>query len=178
MPVPARARTLSIGCELACVIARLTSRVSEEEAEAAILGYTVLAAIHDSSFADAVIPPATPQEQHLPAVYDRWADGFNVVGDTLWRGPLGEVMNRRCAVGLDGFGEALGETRAYAFNAPRVIAWISRFITLFPGDVLTLGRVGNRVEIPAGARVPPGAEGWATIDGLGRVAFRLDDYRA
>ncbi len=175
--LPARARTLRLGCELACVIARVTSRVTEAEAEAAILGYTVLAALHDSSFADVVIPPATPQEQHLPAVYARWADGFNLVGGSLWRGSTAELKARDCLAGLDGFGEARGTTSSYSFDAPRVIAYISRFITLFPGDVVTLGRVGDLVTIPADTPVPPAAEGYAAIEGLGRVTFRIDDQR-
>jgi 2-keto-4-pentenoate hydratase/2-oxohepta-3-ene-1,7-dioic acid hydratase in catechol pathway len=168
--IPPRAGTLSLSCEIACVIGRLTSRVNEAEAEASILGYTVLAALHDSSFADAVIEPATPQERHLPAVYARWADGFNVVGTTLH--PAADLRDSVCVAGFDGVGEVRQRSADYQMSAPQVIAFISRYITLYPGDVVTLGSLAEHLVLPPEA-VANGASGYAEVDGLGRVQFSL-----
>ena len=173
--VPARARSLRLGCELACVIGQVTSRVSEAEATEAILGYTVLAALHDSSFADVISEPATPQERNLPTVYARWADGFNVVGGALVHAAAG-LMASACSAGLSGLGEVSGSTAEYVMSAPQIIAFISRYITLYPGDVVTLGSLGELLTIPADTRVD-GVQGYAEIAGVGRVSFTLADKR-
>lgn len=167
--VPQRAGTLQLGVELACVVGRLVSQATEAEAAEAILGYATLAALHDSSFADAVTEPATAQERNVPTVYARWADGFNVVGDLV---TLTDHAARTCVAGIDGVGEVQGHTAAYMVQAPALIAFISRYITLFPGDVVTLGRVGDLLTIPADA-VTSGARGYAEVDGVGRVTFTL-----
>ncbi|MBE0690617.1 MAG: fumarylacetoacetate hydrolase family protein, partial [Anaerolineae bacterium] len=78
--IPARATSLCVSCELACVIGRLARGVDAKEAAEYIAGYAAMIALHDSSFSEAVIEPATAQERHLPSVYARWADGFNVIG--------------------------------------------------------------------------------------------------
>jgi 2-keto-4-pentenoate hydratase/2-oxohepta-3-ene-1,7-dioic acid hydratase in catechol pathway len=170
--LPARARTLTVTCELACVIKRVASQLSVDEARDAILGYLPLAALRDSSFADQVVEPASAQEQHLPAVYARWPDGFNVTGTPQmltgdqWRG-------RRCTAHVDGFGTVETHTGDYLFAAAEIIAYISRYITLFPGDVLALGTLGAAVTLPAGQPIPPGTTGYVEIEGLGRADFAL-----
>jgi 2-keto-4-pentenoate hydratase/2-oxohepta-3-ene-1,7-dioic acid hydratase in catechol pathway len=174
VPIPARACSLALGVELACVIGRVTSRVSEDEAADAILGYTALAALHDSSFADMVTEPATPQERTLPQVYARWADGFNVLGSLA--ASADDLMQRAMTAGIDGVGEVSASTADYAMNATQIVAFIARYITLYPGDVVTLGSVGERVEVAADARLD-GATAYAEIAGLGRVTFTLSDKR-
>jgi 2-keto-4-pentenoate hydratase/2-oxohepta-3-ene-1,7-dioic acid hydratase in catechol pathway len=175
--LPPRARTLTLGCELACVVGRVARRVSADEAAAYILGYVPLAVIHDSSFADAVIEPSTPQEHAIPAVYGRWGDGANVIGTLPVPLAAEAVAGRACTIGLDGWGEATGNTAEYLHPAPEVLAYLSRQITLFPGDVITLGPLDGQITVPAEAALPAGIAGYAAIDGLGRVSFTLDDRR-
>lgn len=170
--VPARAKTLSFACELACVVGRIVSRASPEEARQAILGFAPLAVIRDSSFKDAIREPASLQERHLPSVYARWADGFNIVGGLT---PLAgeEWRDRRCLITVDGLGAVEANTADYLLAAADVLAYISRYITLFPGDVLTLGPLGLELVAPDGHPLPPGTTGYAAIDGLGSAAFTL-----
>ena len=175
--LPPRARTLTLGCELAFVVGRLARRVSADEATGYILGYVSLAVIHDSSFADAVIEPSTPQEHGLPAVYGRWGDGANVIGARPLPLAAEAIAGRACTIGLDGWGEASGNTDEYLRLALDVLVYISRQITLFPGDVITLGPLDGQITIPAEAALPAGITGYAEIAGLGRVTFILDDQR-
>lgn len=169
--IPARACDLMIGCELGCVVGRIASQLSVEEAEAAILGYLPLGVVRDSSFADAVVEPASMQERHLPAVYARWADGFNIAGAPLalageaWRG-------RRCTIHVEGYEAVQASSDAYLFSAAQVLAYITRYITLFPGDVIVLGPLNQGIFIAQQER-PATLTGWAEIEGLGRAAFTL-----
>ncbi|MCC7449301.1 MAG: fumarylacetoacetate hydrolase family protein [Anaerolineae bacterium] len=175
--LPPRAATLTFGCELACVIGRVASDVSVEDVPDYILGYCALAAVRDSSFADVVIEPATPQERDVPKVYARWADGFNVISPTPTAFKPDQVAGRACQLVIDGFGEVAGTTDEYVFSTSEVLAFISRYITLFPGDVITLGRAASLLTIEADQPIPAGTTGYAEIDGIGRVDFILDDHR-
>lgn len=172
--IPKRAGNISFSCELACVIKQLMARASEEEAENAILGYLPLAVLSDASFADDIIEPASPQERHLPTVYARWADGFNLVGQPQ---PIKDWRNRRCIIHLNGIGEISANTDDYLLSAAQVIAYMTRYITLFPGDVITLGSLGQRINLPSDYPQQEQLAGYAEIEGLGQAHFCLLDRR-
>lgn len=176
--LPERARALKLGCELACVIGEIITGTDVESAQRAILGYLVMATIHDESFAADVLEPASTQERELPQVYARWGDGYTVVsvkpvtlgGGDSWRG-------RDCRFALPGYGEVTSSTDEYLFSAAEIIAYISRYITLFPGDVVTLGRMEMLLSVAADAPIPTETNALASIDGLGQIAFTFDDRR-
>lgn len=172
-----RAATLQIGPELAFVVSRLASRVSEEEAAAHILGYVAMASITDDSFSIPLREPATPQARNMPKVYGRWGDGYNAV--SLNPVPLGpdEVLGREMHLSVDGFGTVVTDTDQYRLLAPHILSTISTQITLFPGDVITFGRVAERLTIPSDAPIPLGTKLKASIDGIGTVECELADGR-
>ena len=151
--------------------------MSEEEAEQAILGYLVMASLSDSSFRTPLREPATPQERNMPAVYGRWADGFNVVNPTPTPLATQDIRGRTMRLSLDGYGEVVANSDDYLLLAPRILSFLSGQITLFPGDVITLGRVGEQLTIPADQRLPASAMLHATIDGIGTLASPLLDGR-
>jgi 2-keto-4-pentenoate hydratase/2-oxohepta-3-ene-1,7-dioic acid hydratase in catechol pathway len=165
--LPAHAREIQIGCELAFVVHRVASQISVDDADDYILGYTPLVAITDSSFSDGIIEPASMQERNLPRVYARWADGFNVVGQPV---PASDLMNRACRVNVDGYETVTGSTAEYQHRAAKILSFISTYITLFPGDVVTLGRVSKLLTLALDSDL---IDGFVEIDGLGRVDFQL-----
>lgn len=170
--LPSRATDLRVACELACVVKRLASRVDEQATGDFILGYCVLAAVYDSSFADTVIEPATPQERHLPAVYARWADGSNVISTPVALSAPA-VASLEGVIDVEDAGHATGTTAVYRHSAPQVLAYISRYITLFPGDVITLGPLAEIALLKLETDAPDLA-GRAHIDSIGDVHFRLN----
>jgi len=176
--VPPRATTLDIGVELAAVVKRLAHRVDERDAERYLLGLTPMIAVSDRSFADVIVEPATSQEASLPIVYGRWADGFNVVSPRLAMRPLSALrdLTMRLTVGDE---RAEGCTSEYVLGFDAVLAFITRYVTLFPGDVVTLGRVAQRVTLPAHVAVNEGLTISAEIEGFAavRAAFVQDPSR-
>ncbi len=80
-------------------------------------------------------------EQHLSyAARYKGSDTFGVLGP--WLVTADEVENPddlsvRCSVG----GEAVAEdsTRYYNFKVAEVVSFLSHFMTLYPGDVISLG---------------------------------------
>ncbi len=175
--IPAHAHTLTLSCELACVVGRLATQVDASDADQYILGYTVMATIQDSSFMDCVIEPASAQERNLPAVYARWADGFNVVQETLKPLQSTETLTYDWKLAIEGMGEVQGNTQDYLMTAPKILAFISRYITLFPGDIVALGPLSGSLTIPANTMILPNITGHAEIEDVGRVEFELNDRR-
>ena len=175
--LPPRARNLSFSCELACVVGRVATRVPPTEAADYILGYSVMAVARDSSFLDIIAEPSGEQERSLPRVYSRWPDGFNVILPALNPCPPASVRSWPCSVEIPGFGRASGNTGEYLLSGADILSFISRFITLFPGDVIALGRMAEVLTIPHDRAVPPGTAGHAEIAGLGRVDFSMTDFR-
>ena len=123
--------------------------MAEEDAADYVLGYMPLAVLHDSSFAEPIRQPASPQESNLPAVYARWADGFNIAGGPPVAMPPDAIAGRAMRLALDGSGEIECNTDEYVLRAPQILAFLSQWITVFPGDVVTLGRTGRRLTVPA-----------------------------
>jgi 2-keto-4-pentenoate hydratase/2-oxohepta-3-ene-1,7-dioic acid hydratase in catechol pathway len=176
--LPRRATALAAGCELAFVVSRLTRGVSEEEAADHILGYLVMASLLDGSFAATIREPATKQERAMPGVYGRWADGFNVSSPPPVPLPQDRIGGRATSIEITGFGSAEGSTDDYLDLAHRVLAFLSREITVFPGDVVTLGRLGALLEIPADAPLGPEVRMTARIEGIGEVVTNFVDRRS
>ncbi|MFC8801480.1 fumarylacetoacetate hydrolase family protein [Promicromonospora sp. NPDC057138] len=167
-----------------------------------VLGYTPLVSVSDQSFHDAVSEPARAGERGIGAVYGRWADGFNVVlpaprplapvggpadpggwsGREMLLRVEGPVDNPRTgeagASGRHADGpdtdstEVRGSTAAYAAGPRELLATISRMITLFPGDVITLGATAARLRVTR-EEYAAGLELTAGIEGLGTIRTRL-----
>ena len=167
--VPLRARTLSVGVELAFVVGQLAHRVSEEDAANYILGYLPMAVLRDSSFIEPICFPASLQESNLPTVYSRWADGFNIV--SLPPEPLEPeaVRGRKMLLSIDGVGEVSGNTDEYLLLAPKILSFLNQQIAIFPGDVVTLGRISNLITIPAEKDLAEAITLHAFIEGIGEV---------
>src|SRR5690606_41274741 len=127
--------------------------------------------VHAAALTAAGIEPAPPQERHLPAVYARWGDGCNISSSPLAL-PAAEVVGRHGVSEIVGLGGATGETSIYRHQPAQVLAHISRYITLFPGDVIALGPLAE-VILPEEETREAILRGYAQIDGIGSVRFQI-----
>ena len=166
--LPQKARSISVGLELAFVIKKLGYRVSKTEAADCILGYSPLIVLHDSSFADVISFPATPQEANLPTFYARWPDGFNVMSENLTKLDPLHIKGRSMQLSIEGIGDIKTNTAEYLLVASDVIAFLTQEITLFPGDVITLGRTKEKITLPDIA-VLKDFEIKASIEGMSEI---------
>jgi len=167
--IPSRTSTLTVGVELAFVLRQLAYRVTEEDAAEYILGYTPMIVLRDSSFAESIRFPATLQEANLPTVYARWADGFNVLNSDLVALKPSDIRGRAMQLSVPNVGELNGNTDEYVLLAPQILAFLTQEITLFPGDVVTLGRTSELLVLPA-ADAPETFAATATIEGLSETS--------
>lgn len=155
--VPADAAELEIGATLGVVIARTASRVAEDQAHDFVAGYTV---VNDIS-----VPHAS---FYRPSMRFKCHDGFCPMGPAIVaraRVPDPDALD--VAVAIDGRTVQRSSTAELVRPVARLIADVTEFMTLFPGDVLTVGVAAGAPRAHAGQTVT------ITIQGVGRLENRL-----
>lgn len=127
---PSRTRQLDYEVELAVVLGRTLRRASEEEAMAAVAGYTIL---HDVSARDV-------QFQDQQITLGKNFDTFAPMGPCLLTADeVPDPGNLRLRTYLNGRLMQDGSTRDWVFPLPRLLSFLSGVMTLEPGDVVSTG---------------------------------------
>jgi 5-oxopent-3-ene-1,2,5-tricarboxylate decarboxylase / 2-hydroxyhepta-2,4-diene-1,7-dioate isomerase len=160
--IPAGTPDLEVGACVGVVIGRTACRISELRALDYVAGYLIVA--------DVSIPHAN---YHRPCVRFKAGDGFC---------PLGPSVAARAAVAdpdaltlrtyLDGALVQTASTADLIRPAARLLADVTEFMTLAPGDVLALGAAGPAPRARSGQTATIG------IDGLGSLSIPFLDAAA
>lgn len=153
VPVPGDSPALATGPSLAIVIGRVACRVPADRALEVVAGYTVA---NDVS---------VPHDSYLrPAVRLRCRDRFCPIGP--WITPAGAVPNPDALaieVSVNGVLALRASTASFVRPVARLLADVTEFMTLLPGDVLLTGT-------PQGAPLArPGDRVAIDIPGVGRL---------
>ncbi|WP_084652066.1 fumarylacetoacetate hydrolase family protein [Ottowia thiooxydans] len=154
--VPTDAPALLMGGALGAVIGRTTCRIREEDALAMVAGYTVVN--------DVTVPH---NSFYRPSIRHRVRDSFCPVGP--WVCPAARVPDPDALsvrTWIDGVLVLDGSTNGFVRPLARLIAEISDFMTLQPGDLLITGVPFGAFGAPlarAGQRVA------IDIEGVGRL---------
>ena len=151
--VPGDAAALEIGATLGIVIGRTASRVAESQALAHVAGYTV---VNDIS---------VPHESvYRPSMRFRCRDGFCPIGPAVVPSALVPDPDALAiSVAIDGATVHRSSTAGLIRPVARLIADVTEFMTLHPGDVLMVGVAAGAPWARAGQRVA------ISIDGVGRL---------
>jgi len=159
--IPIPPEQLAIAAELAVIIDQPIRNATADEVRARLRGYSLMLSLHDETMATALLSPHR-LPRNMPAIYARWHKQFNVLGEPLLS--IDPRLSITCVV--DGRKSESAELAGYAKTADVAIAELSTYITLWPGDVVTLGiltkpiNLGlvstNDVEIKVEAFVPDG----------------------
>lgn len=145
---------VQVGASLGIVIGRAATRVAVHEAFDYIAGYTLVA--------DLSVPHASV---YRPSVRFRARDNFCVIGPA--------VVARRHVTDPDQLAIAVNVQGGAAFNATtatnvrgvaRLLADVTDFMTLAPGDVVTLGVPHGAPVVQAGARATIAIGDWAPLE--------------
>ncbi len=157
-PADAMEAALQVGAALGLVIARTVCRVSEADALDFVAGAVI---VNDLSL------PHT--NFYRPSVRLKARDGFCPIGATVV--PLADLPAPVDALGVrvfvDGVQVHSTTTGDRIRSAARLLADVSEFMTLSPGDVLMLGVAAGAPLARAGQTVV------IEIDGLGRLTTPL-----
>lgn len=151
VPYPAWTDDLQYEGELAVVIARQMSNVEEDDALDYVLGYTCAL---DVTARD-------KQGSDLQWVRAKSADGFCPVGP--WLETDLDLGNLRVQTLVNGQVKQNGSTADMIFSVPTILSYISRIITLNPGDVVLTGTPEGVGKLQPGDTVEVVVEGIGTL---------------
>jgi 2-keto-4-pentenoate hydratase/2-oxohepta-3-ene-1,7-dioic acid hydratase in catechol pathway len=152
---PEQTNDLQFEGELAIVIGRICRDLPKERAEEVIFGYTIA---NDVTARD------------LQKTDGQWArakgyDTFCPLGP--WIQTDLDVADLRVTTTLNGETKQDGRTSQFIFDIPTVLAYITSFTTLLPGDVVLTGT-------PAGVGpMLPGDSVSVTVEGLGTLTNKV-----
>lgn len=144
---------LQPGPALGVVIGQRASRVSLDNAMAHVAGYVV---VNEFSL---------PEDSYYrPAVKAKCRDGFCALGpQVVARDQVANPNELTLKLFVNGELRQENSTARWVRDIPQLIAEISEFMTLHPGDVLITGTPEGRVDVQPGDRVE------VEITGVGRL---------
>jgi 2-keto-4-pentenoate hydratase/2-oxohepta-3-ene-1,7-dioic acid hydratase in catechol pathway len=155
--------------ELAVVIGKKASYVSEEDAMAYVAGYCLHNDVSEREF-----------QLERGGTWDKGkgCDTFAPMGPFLaTKDEISDVDNLRLWLKLNGKMVQDGTTANFIFRIPHVISYVSQFMTLLPGDVISTGTpagvglgMSPQVYLKAGDEIELG------IDGLGSAKQTVEAY--
>ncbi len=157
--VPADVPALEVGAAVGLVIGRSATAVAAADALDHVAGLLLVA--------DLSVPHAS---FYRPSVRLKARDGFCPLGAQVW--PLTAALRQRLdalplTVAVDGQVVHRCDTADRLRPAAQLLADVSAFMTLSPGDVLLLGVAAGAPQVAAGHAV------CITAEGLGRLDFQL-----
>lgn len=148
--------------ELAVVIGKRASYVTEADAHKHIAGYCLHNDVSEREY-----------QLERGGTWDKGkgCDTFAPIGPWLVTpDEIGDVDNLPLWLTVNGQPMQAGNTRTMIFNVPQLIAYVSRFMTLLPGDIISTGTppgVGLGLKPPR--YLQPGDQVELGIDGLGQA---------
>lgn len=155
IPYPSFTKSLHYEGELAVVIGKRMRRVPEEKALSYVLGYTCAL---DLTARDV-------QKTDLQWIRAKSADGFCPLGP--WVETNLDPTDLRLRTFVNGEVRQDARTSAMIFSIPFLLAYVSSFMSLEPGDVLLTGTPEGVGELK------PGDEVAVEIEGIGRLSVRI-----
>ncbi|MBL1213129.1 MAG: fumarylacetoacetate hydrolase family protein [Ignavibacteriae bacterium] len=158
--IPRNSKKTDWEVELAFVIGKTAKYVSEKEALNYVAGYVLHNDYSEREF---------QLEKGGQWVKGKSADTFAPIGPYLVTpDEIDNVNNLNMWLKLNGDYKQQGNTNDFIFNVPQVISYLSNFMTLLPGDVISTGTpsgVGLGMKPPV--YLKPGDVVELGIDGLG-----------
>ena len=147
--------------ELAVVIGKKASYIEEGDALNHVAGYVLHNDYSEREF---------QLERSGQWVKGKSCDTFAPLGPWLaTRDEVADVNNLRLWLTVNGRIMQDGNTKNLVFNIPHLVAYVSRFMTLLPGDIISTGTPAGvgMGQKPAPVYIKPGDVIGLGIDGLG-----------
>lgn len=152
---PAGVTYMHYECELAVVIGKQGYRVPKERAMELVRGYTVA---NDYAIRDYL------ENYYRPNLRVKNRDACTPLGPWLVdRDDVADPMNLKLITRIDGKVTQQGSTADMIFDIPTLIAYLSSFMTLNPGDVILTGTPEGLADVKAGNVVETEIEGICTL---------------
>ncbi len=148
--------------ELAVVIGKTASRVQAKEAMKYVFGYTI---INDMTARNI---QALDFKKTQPWFRSKSIDTFCPLGPWIaTRDEIKNINNLKLELRVNGVVKQKDSTKTFIFKIPEMIEYITKYLTLFPGDVISTGT-------PDGIQpLKPGDVMEAEIEGIGILRNKI-----
>ncbi|MEA2594899.1 MAG: hypothetical protein QOF01_1368, partial [Thermomicrobiales bacterium] len=167
--VPPDSDTLDYEIEIAAVIGKEGRQIPIERAEEHVAGYVVFNDISARSLKIADGRTERDGDWFFDWLLGKWCDGFAAVGPYLvTRDEAGTPGELEMALRVNGELRQHSSAGEMIFTIPETIAFLSRFVTLEPGDLLAMGTPGG-VGDTTQTYLKPGDLVEAEIERLGKL---------
>lgn len=167
--MPPGGEKLDWEAELAAVIGRTARHVTREEALSFVAGYTILNDVSERAF---------QMERGTQWVKGKSYDSFAPLGPWLVTADeIADPQALRIELDVNGEPAQRGNTASMVFGVAELVSYISQFMTLHPGDVVSTGTppgVGMGHKPPRWLK--PGDTIEIRIEGLGAQRQRVEAY--
>jgi 2-keto-4-pentenoate hydratase/2-oxohepta-3-ene-1,7-dioic acid hydratase in catechol pathway len=166
---PASPNKIDYELELAVVIGRRCRDVQAQDALQYVAGYTVINDISDRGFRPNPKRQERPRDKFFDWLHGKWHDGSCPCGPCLTTvDEIPDPHALKMHLAIDGETRQEASSGLQVFSISEVIAFISSFVTLEPGDIISTGTpsgVGNAT----GRYLRSGNEVHATIEKIGTL---------
>ena len=133
--IPSSTTKTDYEVELAVVIGRTARRIAAADAWSYVFGFTV---VNDVSARDVM------EREQLQIMLCKSPDTFCPIGPRIvTRDELGDVGGRRVTTHVNGDIRQDASTDDMVVGIPELLEFLTRTVTLFPGDVVTTGTPGG-----------------------------------
>jgi 2-keto-4-pentenoate hydratase/2-oxohepta-3-ene-1,7-dioic acid hydratase in catechol pathway len=167
--IPPDSDTLDYEIEIAAVVGKEGKHVPLEQANDYIAGYMVFNDVSARSLKIAEGRNERNGDWFFDWLLGKWCDSFAVVGPYLvTRDQAGEPNELEMALKVNGELRQHSSAGEMIFTIPETVAFLSRFVTLRPGDLICMGTPGG-VGDTTQTYLQPGDIVEATIERLGTM---------
>jgi 2-keto-4-pentenoate hydratase/2-oxohepta-3-ene-1,7-dioic acid hydratase in catechol pathway len=167
--IPPDSDTLDYEIEIAAVIGKQGKNIPVDRANEHVAGYVVFNDVSARSLKIAEGRTQRDGDGFFDWLLGKWCDGFAAVGPYLvTRDEAGDPTALEMALRVNGELRQHSAAGEMIFSIPEAIAFLSRFVTLRPGDLLCMGTPGG-VGDTTQTYLKPGDVVEAKIEKLGTL---------
>lgn len=152
--------------ELAAVIGRTAKNVSAGRALGCVAGYANFNDVSGRRLTIDIPREETPRTRFFDWSNGKWFDTFAPLGPYLVADEIADPQALPVRTRVNGETRQNGTTADMIFTVAELVAWISRFVTLQPGDVIATGTPSG-VGSSTGTFLRPGDTVEVEVGGLG-----------
>lgn len=161
-------------CELGVVIGRTCRDVDESEALEYVAGYTVVNDISDRKFRPNPGRKTREKDKFFDWMHGKWHDTFCPMGPCILSADaVPDPQALRIRLKVNGEVKQDGSTAQMIFPVAAIVSFLSRFVTLEPGDIISTGTPSG-VGSPRNTFLRAGDVLQATIEGIGTLENPVD----
>jgi 2-keto-4-pentenoate hydratase/2-oxohepta-3-ene-1,7-dioic acid hydratase in catechol pathway len=172
--IPEDSDTLDYEIEIAAVVGKGGRHILVDQAEKHVAGYMVFNDVSARSLKIAEGRSPREGDNYFDWLLGKWCDTFAAIGPYLvTRDEAGDPSALEMSLKVNGELRQHSSAGEMIFTIPEAIAFLSRFVTLRPGDLLCMGTPGG-VGAASATYLKSGDLVEAEIKKLGRLVNRVE----